>query len=160
MGWSKQDLIGQAFEAIGIAAYVFDVQSSQFQSAMRQMDAMLAGWNSRGIRMSYSMPSNANGGNVGDASGIADRGYEAVYSNLALRLAPTVGRAVPVELRIIARQAYDALLAHYAIPVEMHMPINTPAGAGQKTWRSTNQPFIQDPDTSLAAGPDSILNFL
>jgi hypothetical protein len=46
MGWTKRQFITQAFEEIGLAAYVFDLTTEQLQSALRRMDAMVAGWNS------------------------------------------------------------------------------------------------------------------
>ena len=42
MGWTKQQLVEQAFEEIGMANYVFDLQVEQLQSAMYQLDAMMA----------------------------------------------------------------------------------------------------------------------
>ena len=56
MGWTKRQFIEQAFEEIGLAAYVFDLTPEQLQSALRRLDAMMAGWNTNGIRIGWPMP--------------------------------------------------------------------------------------------------------
>jgi hypothetical protein len=57
MGYSKRQFISAAFEEIGLASYVFDLQPEQLQSAMRRLDAMMADWNGKGIRLGYPLPS-------------------------------------------------------------------------------------------------------
>ena len=54
MGWTKREYIEQAFEEIGLASYVFDLTPEQLQSALRKLDAMLAEWNAKGLRLGLS----------------------------------------------------------------------------------------------------------
>ena len=42
--WTKREFITQAFEEIGLAAYVFDLTPEQLNSALRRLDAMVGGW--------------------------------------------------------------------------------------------------------------------
>ena len=56
MGYSKRQFVAAAFEEIGLASYVFDLQTEQLQSAMRRIDAMMADWNGKGIRLGYPLP--------------------------------------------------------------------------------------------------------
>lgn len=72
MGWTKRQLITQAFEEIGLAAYVFDLTPEQLQSALRRMDAMVAGWNSNGVRIGYPLPSSPDSSNIDADSGVPD----------------------------------------------------------------------------------------
>ena len=51
MGWTKRQYIEQAFEEVGLAAYVFDLTPEQLQSALRKLDAMMAEWNAKGLRL-------------------------------------------------------------------------------------------------------------
>jgi len=56
MSWTKRQFITQAFEEIGLAAYVFDLTAEQLDSALRRMDSMVAGWNANGVRIGYPLP--------------------------------------------------------------------------------------------------------
>jgi hypothetical protein len=157
MGWSKQDLIKRALGKIGLASDVFDASAEQLQDAMQDLDAMLAAWNARGIRLGYPIPSTAGGSQLTDDSNLPDSAIEAVVANLAIRLAEDVGKTVSPRLALIAKQGYDALLARAALPPQMQMPSGMPAGAGQE--RGTGQPFLDPPTDDIEAGPDGVLEF-
>lgn len=159
MSWTKRQLITQAYEAIGLASYVFDLSADQLASALRQLDGMMAAWNARGIRVGYAGSSLPGSGSLADSSGLPDSATEAVFQNLALRLAATVGKAVPPELKASAKQAYDTLLSRAAVPPLQQMPKYMPAGAGRKPWRRTLRPFLDDPKEEIEAGPDADLDF-
>lgn len=161
MSWSKQDLINQAFEQIGLAAYVFDLSPEQLESALRRLDVMMAAWNARGIRLGYPSPAFPGDSLGSEDSGLPDSAVEAVIANLGVRLASTVGKPVSIELKVAAKQAYDTLLSLAAMPEEMKLPGTMPVGAGSKPWRSMNRTFVDNPkeDQNLEAGPDSDLDF-
>ena len=159
MSWSKQELIVQAFEEIGLASYVFDLSAEQLQSALRKLDAMMAAWNARGLRLGYPVPSTAGGSLLADSSNLKDEANEAVYMNLALKLASTLGKPVSQELKDAAKLGYNTLLSQASVPPEQQFPKDMPAGAGNK-WRNQNRrPFLDDPTEGLDAGPDSDLDF-
>lgn len=159
MSWLKRDLINQAFEQIGLAVYVFDLSPEQLAAALKTMDSMLATWNAKGIRLGYPVPTTAGGSTLDQDSGLPDSAYEAVVMNLAKRLATTVGRATSQDVNVAAKQGYDILLARAVQPPEMRLPNTMPRGAGQKAWRVTGQPFIDETDDDLEAGPDGDLTF-
>lgn len=155
MGWTKRQLILQAFEAIGLASHTFDLSAEQEQSALRQLDSMMATWNGRGLRLGYPIPSTAGGSRLAEDSEVPDRANEAIYLNLAIRLASGVGRQVSIELKESAKQAYDALLSRSAMPSEMQLPSGVPAGAGHK---NSERPFLDPPEDNLLVGPDGELD--
>lgn len=156
MSWTKRQFIEQAFEEIGLAAYVFDLSADQLQSAMRRLDAMMAYWNSRGIRLGYPIPGSPQDGDIDADTGVPDAANLAIYANLAIQLAPSFGKAIPIEEKVIAKMAYDSLLARAAMPMEMQLPGTMPLGAGHK---SLDQPFVTPPIDPLLAGPDGELSF-
>lgn len=156
MGWLKRDFISQAFNDIGMASYVFDLSAEQLQSALRTLDSMMATWNARGIRLGYPIPPTSGGSNLDEDSGVPDRANEAITANLAIRLASAVGKAVSMEMKMTAKQAYSALVAEAALPPVMQLPSGMPAGAGHKRIR---RPFLDEPDVALDAGSDSELEF-
>ncbi len=159
MSWTKRELIAQAFGKIGLASYAFDLSAEQLQSALRDLDSMMAYWNSMGIRLGYPSPSTAGGSRLAESAGVSDVVIEAITTNLAMRLAWTLGKTVPAELRVAARQTYDVLLARAVVPIRAQLPSGTPAGAGNRIWRGVDDPFLDEPDVPLDAGPDSELDF-
>jgi hypothetical protein len=58
MSYTKRQYVIAAFEEIGLASYVFDLTNNELLSACKRLDAMMAQWNAKGIRLSYPLPSN------------------------------------------------------------------------------------------------------
>lgn len=160
MGWTKRQLITQAFEEIGLAAYVFDLTPEQLQSALRRMDAMVAGWNSNGVRIGYPLPSSPDASNIDADSGIPDYANEAVFLGLAVRLAPSYGKQISQETKAWADNAYSNMANQVAVPTpERQMPNTLPRGQGSKPWRTVNQPFMRSPEDPVDAGGDGPLTY-
>ncbi len=157
MGWSKRDIVVTAYEEIGLSES--DLSAEQLQSGLRRLDAMMGVYNARGIRLGYPLPSDADGSDLEQASGVPDAAYEAIYTNLAIRLGSVIGRLISPELKVIAKQGYDTLLARAAQPPEQQMPSGIPAGAGNRYPNSNGRPFLDNPIDGIDAGPDSKLEF-
>jgi hypothetical protein len=158
MGWTKRQFIEQAFEEIGYASYVYDLQPEQLQAALRRLDAMMTTWNGRGIRLAYPATSTPENSDLDTETDVPDRANEAIYLNLALRLAPTVGKVVSIETKRAAKVAYNVVLQQSVIPSELQFPATLPAGAGNKPWRY-DDPFVNKPKDPLDAGPDGEITF-
>lgn len=92
MGYTKRDIIGQAFDEIGLAGYVFDLQPQQIESALRRLDAMMATWNGKGVRLGYPLPTSAGDSDVDQEINVPDVAIEAMTLNLAVRIAPVMAR--------------------------------------------------------------------
>lgn len=158
MSWTKRQFVEQAFNEAGLASYVFDLTPEQLQSALRQLDAMLATWNSKGIRISFPLPSSPELSDIDQETTVPDSANEAIYLNLAVRIAPGFGRQLLPDTKASAKAAYDALLARAAMPIEMQLPMNMPVGAGNKPFVWGNN-FTDEPVDPLLAGPDSAIEF-
>lgn len=154
MSWSKKDIINQAYEFIGLAAYVFDLESEQYESARRKMDAMVATWETKGVRISYPM-TNSDNTDLDNPTDIPDKAFEALYMNLALRLAPGLGKSIGADLKSDAIRAYKNLInstTHYTVePSRAGLPL----GAGHKGKQRTKfiQPDVSDPIEVGSDGP-------
>jgi hypothetical protein len=159
MGWTKRQFVTQAFDEIGLAAYVFDLTPEQLQSALRRLDAMLASWNAKGIRLGYPIPSNPQDSELDAETGVPDSANEAIYANLAVRLGPSFGKTVSADTKATAKLGYDTLLSRVAMPMEQQLPGTMPAGAGNKSWRLTDSPFLTPPVDPLLAGQDGEIEF-
>lgn len=157
MSWTKRQFVNQAFEEVGLASYVFDLTPDQMNSAMRRMDSMLASWNAKGIRLGYPIPANPQDSDLDTETNVPDEANEAIYTNLALRIAPSFGKPVANDLKANAKATYDVLLMKAAMPQEQQLPGTLPSGAGNKR----SDPFISDPDTNpLNVGGNGQLIFL
>lgn len=153
MGWTKRQFVEQAFEEIGYATYAFDLQPEQLQAGLRRLETMVATWNGKGIRLGYPLSSNPADANLDDATSVPDAANEAITSNLAIKIAPIVGKTVSAETKMTARNSYMQLLSRFTIPNEMQFPSSLPIGAGNKPWR-TDTPFMPTPDDPVDAGSD------
>ena len=159
MGWTKRQFIEQAFAEIGLAGYVFDLTPEQLQTALRQLDSMMAAWNAKGIRIGYPVPSSPQNSDLDEETNVPDSASEAIYCGLGVRIAPGFGKTVGGHTQFFAKQAYDQLLAIAAMPLEKQLPQTMPAGAGNKPWRNNDSPFVNPPTDPLLSGPDGIIEF-
>lgn len=160
MSWTKRQFVVQAFEEIGLAAYVYDLTPDQLQSAVRRMDTMIAGWNANGIRIGYPLSTSPQTTDLDADTGVPDAANEAIILGLACRLAPSYGKAVSPETKMYADLAYSQLANKSVVPtMERQMPRTMPRGAGTKPWRNFNNPFVNAPETDrVDAGADGPLN--
>ena len=159
MSWTKRQFVVQAFEEIGYASYVYDLEPEQLESAVQRLDSMMATWNANGLRLSYPMPSSPELSDLDAETNVPDAANEAIYLNLALKIAPTVGKTPSPETIKSARAAYTDLLAvKLDLPLEMQMPSTMPVGAGNRRRRTSN-PFFDTPVDPLAASRGDELEF-
>lgn len=162
MGWTKDQLIAEAYAELGLASYEFDITPEEKQTALRRLDTMMATWEAKGIRVGYLIPASPDASSLDTDSGLPDAAVETVYLNLALRLAPGKGKQVSVQSARSARDGYDALLFNAARPLQQQLPATMPRGAGNKPWRSGGgQPFMPTPSTDpLQVEPGGDLDIL
>lgn len=145
MGWTKNDIIAQAFAEIGLPVEVFNVGAERMNRALRQLDAMMATWQARGIHVGYMLPSGPDNSSLDDESGLPDVAVETVYLNLAIRIAPGRGKVVSPETKANAAQGFEGLLVAAAQPPQQQFRSTLPLGAGNKPWRTSTGPFMPVP---------------
>lgn len=159
-GWTKRQFVVKAFGKIGLASFVFDLSPEQEQDALSDLDSMMATWNTDGIRVGYPLPSSQAVSSLDQATDVPDSANEAIFSGLAIRLAPGYGKTVSPDTKVIAKQAYDTLYSKaQGEPIEQQLPSTLPAGAGNKGWRNNQGPFVTPPDDPLTTGQDSAIDF-
>lgn len=153
MSWTKRQFITQAFEELGLASYVFDIQPEQLQAAVRRLDSMIASWD---IKLGYPLPGSPENSDIDDETNVPDVANMAIYQNLAIALAPTFGKVVSVETKVSAKRGLDALMAKLAIIPVQKMPQGWPMGAGHK---NTDQPFTAPASDNTVSPPERELEF-
>ena len=159
MGYSKRQFIEAAFSEIGLASYAFDLQPEQLEAARRRLDAMMADWNGKGIRLGYPIPSSPQDGSIDEQTNVPDSAYETIICNLGIRLAPSYGKQVMNETKATAKQGYDTLMQRATFPLEQQFPNTLPSGAGNKPWRVYDNPFLGNPVDPVTAGPDGPIEY-
>lgn len=154
---TKRQLIEAAHAELGLQDYVFDLPAEQLQLALLRLDSMMADWNSMGLRLGYAIPGSVEGGDLDTEAGVPDRAWEAIITNLAIRLAPSFGKQVAPETKATAERGLNMLLGK-VVPPEMSLG-RVIAGAGNKPWRWNLDPFLDPPEATVDSGPDSELDF-
>ena len=125
MAWTKRQFIEQAFDEIGLGAYVFDLDPQQIESALRRLDSMMGTWMDKGIQIGYPLPSEQKDSDPDELTSVPSPCNEAIYLNLAIRIAPGFGKTLMPETKASAKNAYDGLLARAAFPREQQLPSTT-----------------------------------
>jgi hypothetical protein len=156
MGYSKRQFVEASLEEIGLASYVFDLTPQQIESAVRRLDAQMASWNALGIRVGYPLPGSPQDTGLDDETNVPDSAYEAIITNLGIKLAPSYGKTVSADTKATAKRTYDTLLSRAAMPMEMQLPASMPRGAGAKAY---DDPFVDNPEEPILAGRDGPLEF-
>lgn len=140
-GKPKRDLIEMAFEDCGSAGYEFERTPEEIASALRKLDAMMAEWPFS--LLGYSA-SDYGTGSPADLSGIPDSTVHVVAASLALRIAPSMGKALAPEQRAAHARSLHLLSANYATIPTAYIAQNTPRGSGHRH----RYPFISEyPET-------------
>lgn len=149
MPWTKRQIVMEAFSEIGKGDYQFDMQPEEFQSALRRLDMMVAAWGAtQNIRIGYI---GGNGfGDIGAETELPDWGIEAMYLNLAIRIAPGYGKTVSPDTKINAKQALENIMNN-TVTIEPRY-IGGYAGAGAGLWNPTLPPY--EPLIEAGAGGD------
>jgi len=155
MGYTKRQLVLAAMAEIGLSSYSFDLSTDQLEQALYRLDSMVAAWGARGIRLGYPLPGSPEASNIYAEPGLPDWAWDAVVTNLAVRIAPSYGKQTSPDTKATARELYNTLLGRFAVPPEIQRD-TLPAGAGHK---ALDRPFIEPDEDTLVAGPDSGLEF-
>lgn len=156
MPYSKLQFVHKAMAEIGIAQSQFQLPPEDIQDAVATLDAMMAEWNGWGIRVQYPVD-DPEWTDWSTPTMVPDRAWQAIITNLALRLAPAYGKTPMPSTMAAARNGYNLLLARRTGMPQMQLPGTMPQGAGNKPWRYWNGPFINPPQQEITAGPDSLL---
>lgn len=155
MGYTKRQLVLAAMAEIGLSSYSFDLSTDQLEQALYRLDSMVAAWGARGIQLGYPLPGSPEASNIYAETGLPDWAWDAVVTNLAVRIAPSYGKQTSPDTKATARELYNSLLARFAKPAEIQLDV-LPSGAGHK---DVDKPFLDPASDSLDAGPDGGIDF-
>lgn len=157
MSTTKRTIIKRSYSRNGLAGYVFDIQPEEWEEARQMLDSMMAEWESIGIMLGYSAPTDPDDSDLDDDSGLPDTSISAVIDNLAVLIGPNKGKQVPIEVKVSAKRGYDRLLAAFARIPEMQFPNNLPMGEGNKRL-PISQNYFQPRDNVTATTNGDVLD--
>lgn len=158
MSYTKLHFVETAFEEIAMAGYVFDLTPELKNAALRRLDAMMAEWNGKAIRLGYPIPANPQDSVLDDPTIVPNWAWEAVYTNLALKLCAMLGKTPPVQLMATAKTALTTVMNRSLTMPQMQLPGTMPVGAGNRPIR-IGQTYVQHPVNQSLPLPEDDLTF-
>lgn len=153
MSYTRRQLVEDALDEIGFSPDDFDMPAAKLQSAARKLDSMIAQWNARGVLLGWPIPSSPELTDLDTETGLPDAAWEAVVTNLALRIAPSFGKPVMQETKSAAKMAKNTLFAKSVATLKRSLG-TLPSGAGNKPHRFTE--FIVDKSRNIDVGSDEL----
>lgn len=145
MSLTKRQICEQAFGELALVGHVFDLAPEEMETALGRLDAMMAQWDGDDIRVGYKLPDPLVGSALDDDSGVPDAARLAIFTNLAVLLAPLFGKEVAPSTASTAARTYQALSRASAIPRPLRMPDSMPTGTGNRPW--SGRAYFPSPDT-------------
>lgn len=131
MALTKQFFIDKAFQEIGLAAYVFDMQPEDYATALSTANGMIAEWEGNGVRIGdWFVPTDPDDDWVNMPVAVPATNWRCVWTNLALAIAPNVGKTPEAPTIAFARMSYRTLLNRRLQIPQMQRPQTMPIGTG------------------------------
>jgi hypothetical protein len=137
MSDTKKQIILDAYASFGYVDYFYNADAEQNDFALRILNRMLAGWETKGISIGYNY-----GGDIQDDSGVPDYASDAVVANLAVSLAGNVGKQLSQDAKQNAINTFNNLFTMFLnVPI---MPTNPlmPAGQGRRVYSTDASNFL------------------
>lgn len=154
---TKREVIVMAYEELGLAEYNFDISPDEMATARKRLDRMMAEWETK-VSTGYMIPLNPDDSDVDDECGVPDGIINAMAMNLAVRLAPGLGKVLTVETRVAAKSGYDTMLGFLAVIPSIKYPNTLPVGAGNKPLPGRREFFNSNPNITTTGNGNSLDN--
>jgi len=148
MGWTKLQFINRAYEEIGLANNVFDLESEDFSSALVRLDSMMAEWDVRGIRVGYPLTASPDDSSTATEFDVPLYATSAIIYNLALLLSAKEGKTVSPATKKAAKDGLDNLYLQCVPVPQQQQPRRMPLGAGNRRWSGHRGRFFRPIETT------------
>lgn len=139
---TKAQLVERAFTELGLPPWTYTLVPEQLVAGCELMDGMVAQWaDINGVRIAYNFDPNPDA-----SAGVALSLERALILQLAIALAPQLGKTPSEQTLALGESAWQALLIAAAQPPQTNLPSNMPRGAGTKPYRfSPYNRFLPSP---------------
>lgn len=159
MAYTKLDFINSAFDELGLASYVYNLSPEDLTSCLHRLDAMIAAWSKKGIRLGYPLHNSKSSSSINESTSVPAFANETVITNLAIRIAPSYGKVPSQDTKNRAAEGYNDLISDLVSPRERQLKGSLPLGAGSRRHGIVGSPFVDGPVRTIATGSDSIFDF-
>lgn len=105
---TKGDIVNQAYVNLRISGLTSKATPEDTKMGLQTLEVMLLSWTNNGLNLGWIKSPYITDPDPQEDSGISDASYEAIYINLAVKLAPAFGK-MPNQLDSMARELYSAL---------------------------------------------------
>lgn len=134
MGWSKRQIVGEAYAELALAGFDFDLSPEEMQAGLRRLDLLMASWDGQGIRLGYSLTLSPDDSDLDQASGLPLFAVRAAVLTLAVELAASKGKQLAMTTSRACKSAYDSMVSKLAsesvgrqqLPSGMHLGAGNP----------------------------------
>lgn len=149
---TKGDIVRQAYIELRISGLTNRATPEDTQIALRKLDSMMLAWTNKGLNLSWNKSDDFTDPDPQEDSGISDADYEAIYVNLAVKLAPAFGKP-PTQLDSFARELYAGLFST-ELPTQQnneYMPLGSGnrRGAYTPVYQEGNEPIDVENDGNI-----------
>lgn len=149
---TKGDIVRQAFQHLRISGLTNKARNEDTQLALQTLESMLLAWTNKGLNLSWNKSPDFVDPDPQEDSGISDADYEAIYVNLAVKLAPAFGKP-PTQLDSFARELYAGLFST-VLPTQQnneYMPLGSGSRRGAYTpvYQEANEPIDVENDGNI-----------
>ncbi len=141
MAWTKRQIIESAFEELGYSDYSFDLNAKQYENALNRLDAMVSSWKQRGLVLDYVVPTTKGGSDLDDDT-LIEYYFEALYLNLAVRVAPMIGKTPSRETKQAANRTFRELMNDSVTRLQTIYSDDLPVGAGNRGIEAIMQSIL------------------
>lgn len=150
----KGDYIQAAFEQIVVSGKTSKPQPSEVETALKRFNGMMLDWENKGVHLGWNIGSN----NPNDESGLPDWCFEAVVTNLALKIMPIYGKLATKDQRDEAADSYTAICL--CCVGDMEYPDTMPVGAGNQRYGYSSRRFFVEKNPKTDNNCDGGINEL
>lgn len=137
---TRRFIIYKAYGELGLAEYNFDISAEELTTARQTLDSMISEWETK-VSLGYYMPTNPDDSDVDDETGLPQGAVMAVWKNLAIELAPGLGKTPSPLTMVAAKRGKDSVFAQFAVIPQKQYSANLPVGAGNKPLPGYNGYF-------------------
>tara|TARA_R110000868_G_C10972674_1_gene770772 strand:+ start:37667 stop:38176 length:510 start_codon:yes stop_codon:yes gene_type:complete len=137
---TRRDIVVQAYGELGLYEYNYDLSPEELSTARKRLDSMMAQWELR-VSTGYYMPANPDDSDLDDDTNLPQGVIDGVALNLAIQLAPGLGKTPSALTMVAAKQGKDAVFAFFAVIPQKQYSGNLPVGSGNKPLPGWNGYF-------------------
>lgn len=146
-GKPKSDLVEGAYEFCGLNGFEFERTPEEMTAGLKHLNDMMAEWEGDGMLLGYDFPTYGNG-LLEEPSGVPDHSVSAIKSQLALRLAPSLGGSLSEDAKGALNKSFFGLKSRMAAQPSAIVPTSYMQSSGVRHGsrrRFTTVPVSGDP---------------